>query len=161
MDGGDGDSVVEGADFAPRFSLIGSELEVGCPAAGTVGGFVAGRAEDIAVRELDGFIFDGAEEAVGEASGWGPRGAAVVAGFEFAPPFFGAGADFVEEHEGAVVGLEEHGIPGGESGSVRLDSVGGLLGGGPFSVREAGGPDADIGVAFAGAPEPSGDEAGW
>ena len=38
---------------------------MGCPAAGAVGGFIAGGAEDIAVWELDGFIFDGAEEAVG------------------------------------------------------------------------------------------------
>ncbi len=86
LDGCYGAAVVHGADLFPCFSEIGGEFEVGCPAAWAFAGFVAGGAEDVAVRELDGFVLDGAEEAVGQALGGAPCGAAIGAGFEFAPP---------------------------------------------------------------------------
>ena len=55
--------------------------------------------------------------------------------------------------------MEEHGIPRGESGSIGLDSVGGLLGRSPFAIDEASSPNGDVGIALAGATEPRGDEA--
>ncbi len=39
-----------------------------------------------------------------------------AAGLEFAPPERGRGADFVEQIQGAILGLEEHGVPGGDAG---------------------------------------------
>ncbi len=78
--------------------------------------------EDGVVVELERFVFDGAEDAVGEAGGFGPGFAVVFAGFEFAPPHgLGRGADFVEEDEWAVFGLEEDGVPGrGRRGRCRV-----------------------------------------
>ena len=154
LDGGDGVAIVDGRGGLPGEAEVTGALEVDAPAAA----FDAGGAKDFAVGELDGFVFYGAEDAVGEAAGFGPGFAVVVRGEHHAPPSGGAGADFVEEEKRAVGGLEEDGVPARETVGGGLDAVGELDGRGPVVGFVNGRPDADVGRALAGAAEPGGDE---
>ena len=169
LDGLDLFAIVQRRGALPGFAEVAGALEVSGPSflfffAGGLG-FLAGGAEDAAVWELDGFVFDGAEDAFWQAMRVCPSLTTVGGGGEHAPPGLGGGPCFVKQHQGAVFWLEQDGVPGGvaDDGAIAegvLDAVGDLDARGPLACNLARDPDADIGIFFVGATEPGGDEAG-
>ena len=114
--------------------------------------------EQVPARELDGLGADRAEDPVRQPDRVRPRAPLVGGGAREAPPLARAGADLVEEQQGAPRRLEEHGVPAGVAGAVGLASGRDLDRCGPAAVAPPRHPDADVGVPFLRAGEPRGEE---
>ncbi len=115
--------------------------------------------EQVPARELDGLGADGAEDPVRKPDRVRPRAPLVGRGAREAPPLARAGADLVEEQQGAARRLEEHRVPAGVAGAAGLPSGRDLDRCGPAAVAPPRHPDADVGVPFLRPREPRGEEA--
>src|SRR5581483_8156356 len=119
---------------------IGGSFEVNAPARilGACG------AQQIAVEELNGFVFDGAQDSIGQSGRIAPGLAHVCRGSEHTPPFARAWTDLVEEKQWTIGGLKEDWIPTGLPFAIGLDSVRHFHNFRPFPFNLARDPDSHI-----------------
>src|SRR5579859_7740333 len=138
----------------PSLTAIGAALEVNAP---TIV-FGAGPRENVAIRQLHGFILDRPDDTVGQAVGVRPGFAEIVGSLEHAPPFARIGADFVEEEQRAVFRTEQHWVPARQAVLSRLLAGRRFNWLRPLSVEMARKPNADARILFVLSAEPCGDE---
>jgi hypothetical protein len=162
LDGADLQTIVQQLRAAPGFAEIGGALEVDGPGAGLRVGLVARGAKDVAIRELHGLVLDRPEDAFGQPLRCGPGFAAIGARFELAPPRARRWADFVEEHQGRVLRLKKHRIPGGMPRAICLHAIRRFDAFGPLAIGKLPRhPDTHIRIFLRRSSKPRRDEPGW
>jgi hypothetical protein len=137
-------------EFGPGTAVVHGALDPRSPDRRVLaGGLDGGTADNDAVLEDEGFVFDGAEDAFGQVFFCTPCAAVVVAPLASASPDVGLFAVFVVEPEPAVLRMKKNGIPVGNA-----VGAGEFKGSGSGSIVEAGTVDCDIGCSFVSSSKP-------
>ena len=145
-------------DFLPREPIIAATLEMDLPRRPDLQSFGTAARKDGAVLQLHGLVLDGPEDAFGQSASRTPSLTVVVAQTEQAPPFNGIRADLIVKLQRTFLGLEQDGIPTGETFTIGLGAFGDFHGSRPFAVHPPGRPNRDVGLALGLTGKPSGDQ---
>jgi hypothetical protein len=147
------------ANAPPRPAQVGCQLEVDLPDGrlALADDLLRARsAEDGPVSQLDRLIAHRSENVFRQPPRRVPRPAAVGRRREHSPPRLRRGAHLVEEHERALVRLEEYRVPAWISFVGMLHPIGDFLDGRPAPPVMSGDPDRHIRMSFASPSEPCG-----
>src|SRR5262245_26776128 len=100
---GDLATFVERTSRLPGLTEVARPFEMHTPSIIT---FAAARAKNLAIRQLDWFVFNRAEYPIRQATRFRPRFTLIIGGHHHSPPGAGTRARFVEEQERPRLRLE-------------------------------------------------------
>ena len=115
-------AAVDGRRSLPTLRLIVGPFEMHSPA----GVFRTGATQQRPAGQLNGFVLDRTQDSVRQTLGCGPGLPAVRRSHDHSPPGPRIGSHFIEQQQGTLVDLMQHGVPAGKTfvGTVVLPAVG-------------------------------------